>query len=191
MPGIHFDLATNSVEDSYYDITSNSHLRTQAPLEVIAREDYQDAIAFQKCCSYSPQHDPFVPSASVDYEQLSLDNAAALAEHHTIFDNPKVSSSDPSPHPPPASSIFSPGARGMSSETGSSSKLNSRNEKRKANTLAARRYRQNRLDKAAELESVLKATQLERDELKMRVAKLEGETQVLKDIVAGKRATIC
>lgn len=60
-------------------------------------------------------------------------------------------------------------------------------DKRKANTIAARRYRQNRPDKIAELESALKPTQLKRDALKEQVAKLQGETQVLKDLVREPR----
>ena len=96
-----------------------------------------------------------------------------------------------SPNPTPDS--VSAGSRpksnpeDVSSKPGSSSASSSRVEKRKANTLAARRYRQNRLDKIAGLESALRATQLERDALKVQVAKLQGETQVLKDLVAGER----
>lgn len=64
----------------------------------------------------------------------------------------------------------------------------SRVEKRKANTLAARRYRQKRLDQVAQLELALRATQLERDALKVQLAKLQGETEVLRDLVR-KRGT--
>jgi len=73
----------------------------------------------------------------------------------------------------------------VSSKPDSSSASDSRVEKRKANTMAARRYRQKRLDRISELESALKATQLERDALKVQVAKLQGETHVLKDLVHG------
>lgn len=158
---------------------------------MIARRDYQDATAFQSPYSYNFYDDALLPSASVEYEHLSLDNMAAFAEHHTNFDNPMVYSSNPSPHPLPAGSSSHSGSAGVSSKPGSNSTLNSRIEKRKANTLAARRYRQSRLDKLAELESALKATQLERDALKVQVAKLEGETQVLKDMVGGRRVETC
>ena len=70
-----------------------------------------------------------------------------------------------------------------SKQTQSSSVSRSRIEKRRANTLAARRYRQNRLDRLSELETALKETQLERDALKEQVARLQGETQVLRDLV--------
>ncbi|CBF85607.1 hypothetical protein AN1812.2 [Aspergillus nidulans FGSC A4] len=62
----------------------------------------------------------------------------------------------------------------------------SRITKRQLNTLAARRYRQRKLDKVAQLEEELAAVKRERDELKMRVSKLEGETEVLRSMVKDK-----
>ena len=103
--------------------------------------------------------------------------------HDTIFDNSVACSLNPTPDSVSAGSRSKSSPEGVSSKAGSSSVSSSRVEKRKANTLAARRYRQNRLDKVANLESALKATQLERDALKVQVAKLQGETQVLKDLV--------
>ena len=147
---------------------SNNHLpEIQAPLGVIARQEYQDAIAFQSRYSYDPYDNALLPSASMDYEPLSLDNMAAFAEHHAIFDNPVVYGSNPSPHPMSAGSSSKAGSEDVLFKPGSSSALSSRAEKRKANTLAASLYRQNRLDKIAELESALKATQLERDALEV------------------------
>jgi cell division protein FtsB len=63
----------------------------------------------------------------------------------------------------------------------------SRIEKRKLNTLAARRYRQKRLDLISSLEAELKNTQLERDALKCRVARLEGETEMLKELLSDRK----
>ena len=59
----------------------------------------------------------------------------------------------------------------------------SRIEKRKQNTLAARRYRQKRVDQMSSLESALKETQSERDALKVRVARLEGEVETLRQLL--------
>jgi hypothetical protein len=59
-------------------------------------------------------------------------------------------------------------------------------EKRKLNTLAARRYRQKRVDQMSSLESALKEVERERDALKVRVAKLEGETEILKQLLSKK-----
>jgi hypothetical protein len=63
----------------------------------------------------------------------------------------------------------------------------SRVEKRRQNTLAARRYRQKRVDQMKQLEDALRKTELERDALKMRVARLEGETESLKQMIQGRR----
>ncbi|KKK16920.1 hypothetical protein ARAM_002665 [Aspergillus rambellii] len=62
----------------------------------------------------------------------------------------------------------------------------SRVSKRQLNTLAARRYRQRRIDRMNQLEAELEAVKRERDELKMRVSKLEGETDALRSMVQEK-----
>ncbi|KAK9244227.1 hypothetical protein V1506DRAFT_507721 [Lipomyces tetrasporus] len=59
--------------------------------------------------------------------------------------------------------------------------------KRQLNTLAARRYRQRRLDQVKDLEAELRNVQRERDELRMRVSKLEGETEVLKSLLGDQK----
>ena len=52
--------------------------------------------------------------------------------------------------------------------------------KRNLNTLAARRYRQRRTDETQSLAAELKETQVERDGLKILVARLEGEINGLR-----------
>ncbi|KAH8590739.1 hypothetical protein B0O99DRAFT_467300, partial [Bisporella sp. PMI_857] len=56
-------------------------------------------------------------------------------------------------------------------------------QKRTLNTLAARRYRQKRVDQMSSLEQALKETQAERDALKIQVAKLQGEVEVLRGLL--------
>jgi len=63
----------------------------------------------------------------------------------------------------------------------------SRVEKRKANTMAARRYRQKRVDQMNDLESQLKETQSERDDLKVRCARLEGEVETLRALLRAQK----
>lgn len=54
--------------------------------------------------------------------------------------------------------------------------------------MAARRYRQRRVDQVSQLEAELKKVKEERDALKMRVSKLEGETDALRSLVGrGKK----
>lgn len=59
-------------------------------------------------------------------------------------------------------------------------------EKRKANTMAARRYRQNRMDKMASLEAALEKALRERDALKVQLAKVEGENLALKAMMRSR-----
>lgn len=94
------------------------------------------------------------------------------------------------PKPPDAHTTTSPSvspsvSRSTPSNTPTSTST-SRIEKRTKNTLAARRYRQKRLDQLSELEAELKETRLERDALKVRLAKLEGETEILRQLVQKK-----
>jgi cell division protein FtsB len=55
--------------------------------------------------------------------------------------------------------------------------------------MAARRYRQRRLDRMTQLEEELEAVKRERDELKMRVSKLEGETDALRSMLKEKNGS--
>lgn len=71
-----------------------------------------------------------------------------------------------------------------SSPTNKSPHIQDKETKRRMNTLAARRYRQKRNDEVEALTSELKDTREERDELKLRVAKLEGEAELLRRLLA-------
>jgi Basic region leucine zipper len=154
---------------------------------VINWQETHDAIAFQSWNSYNPYDSALLPFAPTDYEPSTLDNLTAFNGDDTIYDNLVADRPNPTPDSVSAGSRSKSIPEEVSSfKPGSNSASSSRVEKRKANTLAARRYRQQRLDKVAELESALKATQHERDALKVQVAKLQGETQVLKDLVRGR-----
>jgi hypothetical protein len=60
-------------------------------------------------------------------------------------------------------------------------------EKRKANTLAARRYRQKRVDTMSTIEAELKEVKAERDDLKVRNARLEGEVETLRALLRSQK----
>jgi len=60
-------------------------------------------------------------------------------------------------------------------------------QKRQLNTLAARRYRQKRLDQVSSLEAELAEVKRERDEFRARVAKLEGGMAVLQGLLEGRK----
>lgn len=58
--------------------------------------------------------------------------------------------------------------------------------KRQRNTIAARKYRQKRLDRIQELEDALKAVTGERDELRLKLARQEAETAALREMMQMK-----
>lgn len=74
-----------------------------------------------------------------------------------------------------------------SSKTGALAPESSRVEKRRANTMAARRYRQKRVDQMSTLESELKDVKTERDDLKVRCARLEGEVETLRALLQARK----
>ncbi|QKX56846.1 uncharacterized protein TRUGW13939_03953 [Talaromyces rugulosus] len=59
-------------------------------------------------------------------------------------------------------------------------------EKRRRNTMAARRFRKRKLDHVSELESKLAKVTGERDELKLQIAKWEGEVMALRKLMERK-----
>ncbi|PGH19868.1 hypothetical protein AJ80_03785 [Polytolypa hystricis UAMH7299] len=59
-------------------------------------------------------------------------------------------------------------------------------EKRRRNTLAARRFRQKQQDRVAQLERALEEVNKERDALKMQVARWEGEAMALRGMLADR-----
>ena len=165
----------------------------------------QDVISFDS----SPFNSPYgafdglidsgmPPLETATYNPSNLVNISPLNGYDQTYDNPfnfdpdiiptsTSPTSVPQPSPTNASSTSSPKKLPKTPSVTSTSTSASRIEKRRANTLAARRYRQARLDEVSNLKAELKETQLERDALKVQVAKLQGETQVLKDLVRGDR----
>lgn len=81
----------------------------------------------------------------------------------------------------------SPHTRLSTSTKNSPPNESSRVEKRKANTLAARRYRQKRVDQMSGLEAELKEVKAERDDWKVRCAKLEGEVEALRALLRSQK----
>lgn len=55
--------------------------------------------------------------------------------------------------------------------------------RRQRNTIAARKYRQKKVDRIDELENMLKEMTRERDDLRIRLARQEAETEALKSIM--------
>jgi uncharacterized protein (UPF0335 family) len=55
--------------------------------------------------------------------------------------------------------------------------------KRQRNNVAARKYRQKKIDRISELEDELKVIKDERDDLRIRLARQEAETAALKSLL--------
>jgi hypothetical protein len=58
--------------------------------------------------------------------------------------------------------------------------------KRQRNTLAARKYRQKRIDRITELEDTVDKLKSEREELRIKLARQEAETAALKEMLRAK-----
>nr|POF17348.1 hypothetical protein CFP56_65215 [Quercus suber] len=72
-------------------------------------------------------------------------------------------------------------------DSGSERSSGSLKRKRERNTEAARRYRQRKVDRVAELEEALAAMTRERDELKLKLARSETEVDVLRGMAKERR----
>ncbi|TID27572.1 Cross-pathway control protein 1 [Venturia nashicola] len=60
-------------------------------------------------------------------------------------------------------------------------------EKRQRNNVAARKYRQKRIDRIEELEAALSRMTKERDDLRIKAARSDAEIQLLKDMLHNSR----
>lgn len=75
----------------------------------------------------------------------------------------------------------------LSAKSSPPNELSSKVEKRKANTLAARRYRQKRVDQMSGLEAELREVKADRDDYRVRCAKLEGEVEALRALLRSQK----
>jgi len=133
-----------------------------------------------------------------------------LTVNSTPIEQPTSTSTSSTPHPPqtitnksptsrssiPGTSTFSlhPSPSSSSSSSSSSRKRKSSPEeedsavalKRQRNTLAARKYRQKRLDRISELEEALAAMTNERDDMRLQLARREAEVDALREMLGRK-----
>jgi hypothetical protein len=126
----------------------------------------------------------FYPTSldSNNFNQSDFDNilnaSSNASTSRSSFQPPSTSTSASAPaHPARPSASKSPASSSSPSSPGS------KVHKRTLNTLAARRYRQKRVDQMADLEQKLKESEKEKEELQMRVARLEGEVEVLRGLL--------
>ncbi|KAJ5670403.1 bZIP transcription factor bZIP-1 [Penicillium maclennaniae] len=126
------------------------------------------------------------------FASLSDSGSSELNPVPSIHVASSVNSQDMYSHASPVSQLHASVTTSLSSPTTSQGDDvlgrvdSSRVEKRRLNTLAARRCRQRRLDRVKSLEDELEAMRKERDELRLRCSKLEGETEALKGLLTRK-----
>ena len=102
--------------------------------------------------------------------------------------SPTVSHSSNATDSPTATASASASAPADASVSPPSTAADSAAEKRRRNTLAARRCRQRQLDRVAALESALEEALKERDDARVEIARLKGENEVLRSLIGpGKR----
>ncbi|PMD38126.1 hypothetical protein L207DRAFT_585041 [Hyaloscypha variabilis F] len=114
----------------------------------------------------------------------SLENQALAHSAQTPFtytqqvvhQSPTTTNNRPRPLPTSSSRISSNVSQTLDSNS-------SRIQKRKVNPLAARLYRQKQVDHLHDLERKLKKVRAERDALKVKAARLEGEVEALRGLV--------
>jgi hypothetical protein len=130
-------------------------------------------------------YDTSLVSSNPQFQQSDLN--APSTSFTATNSNPRPAPSQPTtttlqPQPQPPRSKPSTTHTSPSSSTSPASP-SSKVHKRTLNTLAARRYRQKRVDQMAELEQKLRESEKEKEELQMRVARLEGEVEVLRGLL--------
>ncbi|KAI0837398.1 hypothetical protein F5Y06DRAFT_271616 [Hypoxylon sp. FL0890] len=125
-----------------------------------------------------------------------LDASEMLPGYETnpdlLFNQPSGSHTMPESEAGPASQSYSPSAMSQSSSSqGKAPKTQRRSPpvdpvtalKRQRNNVAARKYRQKRIDRIAELEEELRGVKQERDDLRIRLARQEAEAAALRSML--------
>ncbi|KAF5552350.1 GAF domain-containing protein [Fusarium napiforme] len=127
------------------------------------------------------------PLITVNSSPLEQPSTSSTPHPTATTTNKSPSSSIPgtstfSLHPSPSSSSGSSRKRKSSPEDEESAVT----LKRQRNTLAARKYRQKRLDRISELEEALAAMTNERDDMRLQLARREAEVDALREMMGKK-----
>lgn len=128
----------------------------------------------------SPHPHPSASSSSVLDPSTTTSTTTAEPLSHSRASSPSSASS------PPGKTSSRAGAGRATTSTKRDAEDPDVVVKRQRNTIAARKYRQKRLDRIQELEDALKAVTGERDELKLRLARQEAETAALREMMQMK-----
>ncbi|PYI28958.1 hypothetical protein BP00DRAFT_448900 [Aspergillus indologenus CBS 114.80] len=187
-PPVEFDpsfFATDPPDQTYYPdltTTATNHLDFDFNFDINTLNDLADPVSDSAINSLLSSPDSL--SESYLFESPSVQSLP----DPQIQTPPPIPQPQPQPQPMPAVTTDRPSTKPSFTvpRVASSKEPPTKVSKRQLNTLAARRYRQRKLDRVNELEAELAAVKRERDELRMRVSKLEGETEALRGMVGKK-----
>jgi hypothetical protein len=136
------------------------------------------------------QEQPLLTVNSTPIEQPSTSTSSTPHPPSTTTSNKSPTSTSAIPgtstfslHPSPSSSSSSSSRKRKSSPEAEDSAVTL---KRQRNTLAARKYRQKRLDRISELEEALAAMTKDRDDMRLQLARREAEVDALREMLPKK-----
>jgi len=157
---------------------------------------FDDFLSYDVQTQLPETHTPQMISPSFDLNtaQTTSQNESSIL-FTTIEHSPSVPtkansyslSPAPSSTTPPSSTTSSNSPKDASTPNSNPSHTNpDKVKKRTLNTIAARRYRQKKVDQVVGLEAALQESEKEKDELRLRVARLEAEVDILRGLVGRK-----
>jgi len=112
---------------------------------------------------------------------------AGTSPHNSANHTPALNPQPPSSTSPSSTHSHSSQSNPQKRSAPASDEDNDASQKRQRNTMAARRYRQRRLDRMAELEKKLADMTEERDDLRVKLARREAEVGALREVLSAKK----
>ncbi|KAI5460346.1 hypothetical protein BGZ63DRAFT_454644 [Mariannaea sp. PMI_226] len=129
----------------------------------------------------------FAPSSTNNPMSTSTTTQSpSYAPNSTAFSTFAINLTNRSSSDSPTDSSSSGGAK-RKSPSSPEDEIVARDIKRQRNTMAARKYRQKRLDRVAELEKALADMTNDRDGLRLRLARKEAEVDALREMLGSKK----
>lgn len=193
---IDIDLLLADDTGRQFDVFQQPSLSPEEEASLIQDLQHSDFSLFENTPVPSLNAQPSVTmenNQDANLSDLLLTNASTEASNNPFpsYDIPMPSAQETTPsssHSPPLSQRSSQAGSSRSSSSVRSRALEDDAEtKRKRNTMAARRYRQRKLDRVAELEKQLAEMTSERDDLKVKLARREAEVGALREVINARR----
>lgn len=117
----------------------------------------------------------------------STSNSPAYAPNSSAFSTFAVKLHSSSPSADSSSSSSGGGSKRKAPSSPPEDPAAAKDLKRQRNTLAARKYRQKRLDRISELEQALADMTSDRDDLRLKLARREAEVDALREMLGTKK----